>query len=388
MYSSNRYSNCYGRTDAEVRIASSRVKWRRSSLSRNIGLCNDLHTPTASAQWKLSRPLGNPKREVSRENLHSLVNFTASPSLTSPVANMGSRVDPQILATRTQAVFEDHINGPGVRRIDNACTNSLVRDGNPAPQPKSRLCCFKDHGLATVVAWRVQLPQQPPFMDGRESVHYSLTPGPRLRVTDVPTPPLSCRSSVGSITHTPASTTRMVSGDATSLMLFDPNDEWASKLGHENFIIHPEPYKPAVCDIKSFHQLRADWEVARCNFVKHLVRTGEHYGITSKTYNLVCEKWDGINHKWCLQQDAMLNQLNSIDSVNLAPNLHSCEYVRIPHLHDSTKFPEMGDNDIVGPMTVAPTTETSAPCRTKSLKNKFFCFFQNPLSRRQRIHNN
>lgn len=169
-------------------------------------------------------------------------------------------------------------------------------------------------------------------------------------------------------------------------MLSDPNDEWANKLGHANFTIQPEPYEPATCDIDSFNQLRADWEIARCNFAKHLVRTGEHYGATSNIYKLTGEKWEFINRQWRVQQDALMNQLGAMDGVALTltqSNLQRCEQeVRIPRLHDNAKFPEMGDEDIVGPMSVAPATEISGFCRDKTMKKRnLFKFFQDLVSR-------
>jgi len=120
--------------------------------------------------------------------------------------------------------------------------------------------------------------------------------------------------------------------------------------------------------------MRADWDVARCNFAKHLVRTGEHYGVTSTIYKLTVEKWESVNREWTTQYEAMLNQLGD-DAVALTltqSNIHPCQ-VRVPRLHED-KFPEMGDEDIVGPMTVAG-------CRTKEKKRNFFRFFQDLVSR-------
>jgi hypothetical protein len=40
----------------------------------------------------------------------------------------------------------------------------------------------------------------------------------------------------------------------------------------------------------------ADWDMAR-NYMKH-VRTGEHYGVTSKIYKLTEEKWADVDMQW------------------------------------------------------------------------------------------
>lgn len=123
----------------------------------------------------------------------------------------------------------------------------------------------------------------------------------------------------------------------------------------------------------SFQQLRADWDIARCNFAKHLVRTGEHYGVTSYIYKLTVEKWESINADWQSHYDALLNQLGCDGVALTLTQSHPCS-VRVPRLHED-KFPEMGDEDIVGPMTVAG-------CRAKSEKKRnFFRFFQDLVSR-------
>lgn len=136
--------------------------------------------------------------------------------------------------------------------------------------------------------------------------------------------------------------------------------------------------------MSSFNQLRADWDMARCNFAKHLVRTGEHYGVTSNIYKLTISKWDSINLIWKSAHKALLDDLDAEDHValTLTQNPSPTESVRIPRLHDNDKFPEMGDEDIVGPMTVAPAGEGGlGPCGSKSIKKNFIRFFHDLVSR-------
>lgn len=169
-------------------------------------------------------------------------------------------------------------------------------------------------------------------------------------------------------------------------MLSDPRDEWAHKLGHANFVIQPEPYLPEVCDADSFRQLRANWDLARCNFAKHLVRTGEHYGITSNIYKLTEEKWEAINREWKQSYETLVIQLDisGWESLGLTKtSLHPCEQIKLPRLHDNDKFPELGDGEIVGPMSVAPACDNQGSGRTKFPKTRnFFKFFQDLLTPR------
>lgn len=177
---------------------------------------------------------------------------------------------------------------------------------------------------------------------------------------------------------------RSPSGEASPFTLSDPNDEWANKLGHANFTIQPEPYALESCDLESFQNFRAQWDLARCNFAKHLVRTGEHYGVTSNIYKLTEDKWESINQVWKHHHERILSELNSNngDALGLTEShIHPCEQVKIPRLHDNDKFPELGDQEIVGPMKIAPAIDISGSCRSRSVKRDVLKFFQDLVSR-------
>lgn len=137
-------------------------------------------------------------------------------------------------------------------------------------------------------------------------------------------------------------------------MIADPTDEWSIKLGHANFTIQPEPYLPEVCDAGSCRRLFSDWERARRNFVKHHVRTGEHYGVTSKTYLMTEQKWAEIDALWKKNKDiAEARAANMCDSAVLITPTEPAPLVKLPFLNDPKsdgKFPKLGDEDIVGPM--------------------------------------
>jgi hypothetical protein len=171
---------------------------------------------------------------------------------------------------------------------------------------------------------------------------------------------------------------RTVSGDgAPPVVLTHPGDEWAHKLGHANFTIQPEPYVlDTLTDAGSFLQFRADWDLARCNYAKHLVRTGEHYGATSKIYQLTEEKWQSIDNEWKQNYESMIANLPVSEGAALGltvSNIQPNDALKIPRLHDNDKFPELGDEDIVGPMSVGPAMYS--PSRPKSEKKRSFLKF-------------
>ncbi|KAI9752618.1 MAG: hypothetical protein M4579_005566 [Chaenotheca gracillima] len=173
-------------------------------------------------------------------------------------------------------------------------------------------------------------------------------------------PPLSTRPSMSSIHHHHQMSGHLVPcSDIPGIKLADPNDEWSYKLGHANFDIHPEPYFPQSLDLESSRQMRTDWETARFNYTKHVVRTGEHYGVTSKTYQLTQEKWTDIENQWRRCQDQLLIHAEQagedVDAIREA-SAEPAPVMKVPSIQNARsegKFPHLGDNDIVGPMEQA-----------------------------------
>ena len=135
-------------------------------------------------------------------------------------------------------------------------------------------------------------------------------------------------------------------------------------LGHANFSIEPEPYlPPAPVTAASCKKLRSDWEAARFAYAKHLSRTGEHYGTTSKTYRLTIEKWAEVDAEWMRNIDTAVATvvptspifspaLSEVEAkvIKVEPKPHP-PLIKMPSLSDG-KFPELGDEGIVGPMEV------------------------------------
>ena len=135
------------------------------------------------------------------------------------------------------------------------------------------------------------------------------------------------------------------------------HDGWSDLLGHANFTIVPRPYQPPTADLESLASLRADWDLAKVNYTKHLCRTGEHYGLTSSTYTLTQAKWDEISKEWETFETDLIFQImkssnGQIDASELRDTRGRKTDVKpaiIPKMIEG-KFPERGDVDIVGPM--------------------------------------
>ena len=221
----------------------------------------------------------------------------------------------------------------------------------------------------------------------------------------LPSPPLSTRPSVVSIRQ------RSRANTATALPMHDipplqliaeADDHWAQSLGHANFNIHPEPYFPEYVDLASYTEFRANWDQARTNYAKHLARTIEHNGSTSKVSKLTEEKWAAVYCKWNNYNDSMTKLLAHVlkklsdtdtdmeDSQASAVLEKPASRIIMPEIDDKCgKFPELGDGEIVGPMSVAPPRNIAPKSRmafytppsspTSPRKRTFFKFFSDIL---------
>ncbi|KAL2223349.1 hypothetical protein M432DRAFT_539283 [Thermoascus aurantiacus ATCC 26904] len=309
---------------------------------------------------------------------------SVSSTLVSPVLRPVCRPEPFNPPSPARTFFEEQLSESGTPPLDIEKANSQSIEELRPKAATPLLPPFMGDRPTDASTSAVHSPlQSPSVADVSDASNVKATADPNP--AGLPSPPLSARPSMSSISRPRANTTRTVSGDGPApFTLSDPNDEWANKLGHANFTIYPEPYMPETCDVESFQQLRADWDLARCNYAKHLVRTGEHYGVTSKIYKLTEEKWESINRKWRQYHESLLAQLEAKDGAGLSltkSNIHPCDAIKIPRLHDNDKFPELGDQEIVGPMTVAPM-RTQTPSETKSVKKRsFFKFIQDLISR-------
>ncbi|KAK7948495.1 only proline and serine are matching in the corresponding protein [Apiospora aurea] len=127
-------------------------------------------------------------------------------------------------------------------------------------------------------------------------------------------------------------------------------DAWSDRLGHANFTIEPQPYKPSEFTLDALRQLKDDWDTARVNYTKHLARTGEHYGTTSKTYAMTEEKWAEIDAAWRLELDELADAVLSTGAASALSNYDRAVLTTLPRMDAEGKFPDRGDEDIVGPM--------------------------------------
>ncbi|KAI9641952.1 hypothetical protein NHQ30_009821 [Ciborinia camelliae] len=75
-------------------------------------------------------------------------------------------------------------------------------------------------------------------------------------------------------------------------VLAEPDDESA------NFTILPEPYLPETFTLETCRQLRADWDLARCNYTKNISQVMNNYGHESKAYTDAEEKWKLVEAEW------------------------------------------------------------------------------------------
>lgn len=356
-------------------------KKRRSDNASANGLSRiGSRISTISHRWKSKRASDGPDGESFSPQIRSRTNSSASVFAASPTtACQMTWVDSaQIPPSPARTIFEDRLSESNARSIDIAKANQQQLDES-APQATTPLLPPFMGDESEYPVSKIHSPLQSPSVADVSNASPDAN-ALRDRLAGLPSPPLSTKPSIASFNRPRASTVRTVSGDVPPLTLSDPNDEWAIQLGHANFTIQPEPYVPEVYNVESFQQLRSQWDLAQCNFTKHLVRTGEHYGITSKIYKLTQEKWESINREWKRHYDAMLAQIESNGPVLSTIESHHrdpCEQVRIPTLHDK-KFPELGDGEIVGPMKIAPAT---GRCRDRSLKRNFFKFFQDLVSR-------
>ncbi|RAK98372.1 uncharacterized protein BO80DRAFT_161481 [Aspergillus ibericus CBS 121593] len=378
-------SDSYDLTDAGMDLAHSPRNRRSDSISaRGLSRIGS-RISTISTRWKSKRASdGADSTDVFTTQLRSRTN-SASSALASPTTGSFTRVSSiQVPPSPARTIFEEAISETGTQPIDIVKANQHSQDDSAPHATTPLLPPFMGDQPSYPTASRVHSPLQSPSVadmtDDGPIVCSAITD---LRLAGLPSPPLSSKPSVASFNRPRASTVRTVSGDAPPFTLSDPNDEWANKLGHANFTIQPEPYVPGICDLVSFRQLRTDWDLAQCNFTRHLVRTGEHYGVTSMIYRLTEEKWEFINREWRRHHEAMLSELEVTEGPRLSlmkSHCYPCDPVKIPRLHDD-KFPELGDGEIVGPMKIAPAANGSGLCHSRSLKRNFVKFFQDLVIR-------
>ncbi|PQE03748.1 hypothetical protein CJF30_00006434 [Rutstroemia sp. NJR-2017a BBW] len=375
-------------SDGEFSL-SNKYKKRRANESALNGLTTRFGTklPLFARKWGTKRAASSSASiasDLQRDNATS----RAASSRSSSRSNSGRRAlnstfEPQLPPTPTRSLFEHHDDGSttsfiDIERANNSSSNDDEGLASTPLLPPLMTDIFGDKHM------KMQSPLQSPsvadcdpFSGTKSPINGITTP----QLPGMPSPPLSTKPSFSSFHRSNLRSGYLVpSSEIPPILIADANDEWADKLGHANFTIHPEPYVPETFDLEACRQLRANWDLARCNYTKHLVRTGEHYGVTSKTYKLTEEKWAQIDTLWRKHNE--LTIANTADNDDAFATLTHSSFgdgsssnvmTKIPSLNDARsegKFPQLGDEDIVGPMVQAAAQLRRNP----SKKAKLFRF--------------
>ena len=227
----------------------------------------------------------------------------------------------------------------------------------------------------------------------------------------LPSPPLSTKPSISSmrpvypLSHTAHPSQLLGPGSPSienpnlnpiPITIAQEDDKWSNILGHANFTISPVPYMPETADLQSCKVLREAWEQARAGFLRHLVRTGEHYGDRSEIYRKTEEKWKEIDEEWRTNNESLIARTSEevgMDEEMVLKMLQQgtsgglgeeAEMIKIPKLNDKGlgggKFLELGDGDIVGPMHRDEGMNGNIP-RSPSRKERFKKFFTELVGR-------
>ncbi|MCJ1398322.1 hypothetical protein MMC11_001520 [Xylographa trunciseda] len=340
--------------------------------------------PSLSRKWK-SRRDGKSASTIDTfpEALatRSRANSTRAPSVIDSLVDSAERHELHILSTPRRSFSSDNDKDLPVSPIDIKKANAHFQtdeDVSGAIATTPLLPPVMARFQSGHSDEPVQSPlQSPKIVDSPSALEFPIfTP----RVSGLPSPPLSTKPSVSSFHRRQL----LPSGDIPPMLLADAQDEWSTKLGHANFNIHPEPYVPEDFALSTCRQFRADWDTARCNYMKHLARTGEHYSITSKVHQLTEEKWTQINAIWKRNNDIVLShttisgddgaQLSKQPSVQQDPALP----IKIPSTNgprSEGKFPKVGEDGIVGLMV----QEKPLPQPRPSRKRAFWKFLQGVL---------
>jgi hypothetical protein len=351
--------------------SNSQVKKRHSEGSPFASIATRLSNklPSLPKRWRSKKSSGQTSTTDNlREAISTHTATSPSPSPTGSTAKPSNKqFGTQMPPSPARSVFEEDeeeenckMSPIDIRKANKYPSNSDGIATTPLLPP------LQIPGSNTPWESPIQSPlQSPTVAEPRESFSIVNTPAntpttPQIRECSTVgrplTPPLSTHASVSSFhRHKPGHL--VPSNEIPPILIGDSHDEWANKLGHANFNIQPEPYLPEIFDLAACKQIRANWDLARCNFAKHLVRTAEHYGITSKTHMLTEEKWAEIDSRWRRYNEFTISKTAEENGVNAIILSEAAAVptalMKIPSLNDPRsegKFPKLGDEDIVGPM--------------------------------------
>ena len=338
--------------------------------------------PSLSSKWRRRRPANIVTEIEGPTPVLSRANSTRLPSIVSSIADNSERHDYQPPMSPTKISEELSENNTSPIKIKRTTTPDNAEETETLATTPLLPPLMMPHN---VTEEPLQSPLQSPAIADQESIYSIHTPIETPRLPGITSPPLSAKPSISSFNRQRGITPLLPSSEIPPMTIADPSDEWSLKLGHANFTITPGPYVPSTFDLRTLKQLRVDWDLARCNYMKHSMRTGEHYGATSKIYKLAEEKWASIDAQWKKNVDqatcATANCRDSPLSISQSSAVEPVPLMKMPSLNgpkSEGKFPKLGDEDVVGPMEqISPPVQ---PQRKASRKATFFKFFQGMTS--------
>lgn len=216
---------------------------------------------------------------------------------------------------------------------------------------------------------RIEEPTLQPPTVASHSAMASMVPTPHgtPQMNSYDSPALSSKASFTGLRQSQNDST-LPSSEIPAMFMSEPCDEWSNKLGHANFWIEPEPYRPNQCSLETCRMLLRDWDRARVEYSKHLCRTTTHYGNTSKTYKQTEAKWNWIDSNW--RQNYEWAMAKASQNGEIAPPgspVEPAPVVKIPSMDE--KFPQISDAGIVGPMEkVAPQVQAQPSMKAQFMK--------------------
>ncbi|KAL8948830.1 MAG: hypothetical protein Q9222_005014 [Ikaeria aurantiellina] len=342
--------------------------------------------PSLSRKWRQRKAANISVSTQGFQERPSRANSLRTPSLANSVAETDA-YDYPLPPTPAMSVSGHHGADSPVTPIDIPGTR--WQEEEPEPEMKATTPLLPPV-MANLANFAKETPYQSPLQSPTIADHKLISPiqtpiaTPQLK--SLPSPPLSTKPSVSSfhrqraLSHSHLTPT----SDIPPLPMEPVSDPWADNLGHANFTIKPEPYLPTNFDVEACKQLRTDWETARRSFSRHLMRTGEHYGATSRIYKATEQKWASIDAEWKRNSEKCLARTSdngfeyalsqSQSSVAEPPPL-----AKLPSLNgpkSEGKFPKLGDQEIVGPMEVFASQLQPQQQQRKSTKRSFFRFLQ------------
>ncbi len=356
----------------DIDFPSSETKKARTGESPLLSFATRMgnRLPSISRRRKDRRSgKSSPVARSYRDDAPSRVASTRSSSMTGSFVQIPERPDVQYPPSPMRSSFgereEDSIASIDVEKakLENEEFDAERRLASTPLLPP----VMRESSSINVVEPSIKSPlQSPAVADSPDPFLMANTPVGSPHLSKLPSPPLSTRPSVSSL-HRRRAEQILPSADIPPIVIADPNDAWVNKLGHANFNIHPEPYVPVEFDLDACEQIRANWDLARGNYMKHLVRTGEHYGVTSKTYKLTVEKWAEVDAHWKRNHDLTITKLSEKGiSATALQETTAEQTTKIPSLNgpcSDGKFPKLGDEDIVGPMVQIASQVHHRPSR-------------------------